>query len=193
MIPVDIWLGGAFLGGTPLEVVADGEVVEPATSLPRAHLGLEFAVPSGDPGATVHVGLNGTLWTGTYGLGLPFDTTSYEVGADLVVRNWLLPRPERPTPPPSLRLFSDFGLGLRVVGLEVPWWPDQVVPGLSGRAGLGLALGSGRQVPQLALRYEVLLGGLGRVGTLDSAAQDLVWTWSPTGSRLWAELGFGFR
>ncbi len=193
MIPLDIWLGGQFLGAPPLEVSVDKEVVDAATALPRARLAVEFGVPGGDPNATVHLSLNGALWSGTYALGIPYDATSYEVGADLVIRPWLLPRPDDASLPANLRLFSDFAVGLRVIGLEQPWWPDQLRPGLAGRAGLGLAFGSEKRQGQVALRYEAMIAGLGKTGTVDSAAQDMDWTWSPSGSRLWAELGFGFR
>ncbi|MBM4390489.1 MAG: hypothetical protein FJ090_05165 [Deltaproteobacteria bacterium] len=193
MIPVDLWLGGQFLGKPSLELSDDQGVVAPSPDLPRVRLGVDLGLQGGDPNATVHVGLSGALWSGNYALGIPYDATAYELGADLVIRPWLFPQLDDESRQLRVRPFTDFAAGLRVSGLEQPWWGDYSRGGVAFRAGLGTAIGSAHAHGQVALRYEVVVAGSALQGVLDSAAQDMTWTWNPTGSRLLLELGAGFR
>ncbi len=193
MIPLDLWLGGQVLGKPALEVSDDEGVVAPSPELPRVRLAVEFGLPDADPGATVHIGLNGALWSGNYAVGIPYDATAYELGADLIIRPWPYPQLDDPSRSLRIRPFTDFAAGLRLSGLEQPWWGDYDRGGVAFRAGVGLAVGSAHTHGQVALRYEVVVAGNALQGVLDSAAQDMTWTWSPTGSRLFVELGAGFR
>ena len=188
MITWDAWLGGATLQPTPVAVTDNGDAAEPASQLPRLRVALEVGTqPS--PTASAHVAVSGTVWRGEWALDLPYDALTWEAGVDLVLRGWV------PVTAPGTRArpFADVAIGGRMVGLEQPWWADETRGGISLRLGAGVAVGTDSRRVQAAVRYEAVGAGLARVGTLESAAQDMTWTWTPSGGRLWVEVGAGLR
>ena len=80
----------------------------------------------------------------------------------------------------------DLGGGPRLVLLQQPWWEDYLGFGLGEHLGVGYTF-AGRWMVDARVESAMLLDSL--TGTLDSAAEDLHWTWQAAGIRL--GVGFG--
>jgi hypothetical protein len=87
----------------------------------------------------------------------------------------------------------DAGEGLRVAVLEQPWWDDYFYVGLGVHVGAAATFGRGPIRPLLGVRGGFTLVPGAASGTLDSAAQDMSWSWTPSGWSVGVHAGVAIR
>ncbi|MFZ5475838.1 MAG: hypothetical protein ACOZNI_03610 [Myxococcota bacterium] len=170
---------------TPAFVVQDdaGEPLARHLALPPVGAGVDVTTDDRLPNALSFT-LGFHVTAGAWDTAVAWAPTTWTVVADAGWRHWYAGSGR------AEGFYSDLGAGLRLVRLAQPWWTDHVATGVGEHLGVGYALRSGWTVEA---RGETCFSLYEVGGELDSAAQDLTWTWRPSSARLAARVGRVFR